>query len=316
MTKEIDFSDVTPNVVSLSQGLTFYSQNFDPSHSKTWALAWLAKNAPEQHERLKNEPERAFSNRGFVCRMLHRGYKGGPDLQTQLMNFFTTLPVTPKDRVERTPAPTARKVVKSNDAIMQIEDAVDDILSDRETRDITLPVDPKQLGECRDWIEKEVVEVSEQIEKFRAILAVLESTYKKANGITEKLVKAKAKAPVEPTRAVAAQAVKTVTFLKEFPELGLTSVSPAKIVGAKKVFVYQTKYKCGLVLVAKDGETLSISGSSVRNFDPEKSYIKTVRKPAEFFKSKNIFVELAAQNSKRYPATSHISNTMVIVGVE
>ena len=315
MTKEIDFTDPACRD-TLGSALNFYSQNFDHSHSKKWALMWLHHNAPEEHERLKNEPDRAFSNRGFVCRMLQRGFKGTDDLHDRLMQFFKS--ITPQP-INTTPAPKKKLPVKMtvNEAILQIEDVIDDIMSDKDPRPINLPLDPKQLVTCRQWIEKEVLEASEQIEKFKAILACLEDTYARAGGVVEQLTKAKPKVQSQlPTKKVASQAVKTTTYLKEDKELGVKSVSPAKVVGAKKAFVYQTKYKIGMVFIAKEGETLSINGSSVRNFDPAQSYMKTIRKPKEFFQSANIYVELGAQTSKRQAVTSHIADSMIIVNAE
>lgn len=314
MTKEIDFTDPTCRD-TLGSALNFYSQNFDYSHSKKWALVWLLKHAPEEHDRLKNEPDRAFSNRGYVCRMIHRGFKGSDDLHDRLMRFFKA--ITPRS-TDTAPTPKKKLPAKVtiNEAIMQVEDAIDDIMSDRDPRSITLPIDAKQLVTCREWIEKEVLEASEQIEKFKAILACLETTYSRAGGVVENLIKSKPKVQQQPVKKVASQAVKTTTYQKEDKELGIVSISPAKVVGAKKAFVYQTKYKIGMVFIAKEGETLTINGSSVRNFDPAQSYMKTIRKPKDFFTAKNIYVELGAQTSKRQAVTSHIADSMIIVNAE
>lgn len=314
MTKEIDFAD--PNCRdTLASGLNHYSQNFDYSHSKKWALAWLSEHCPDEHIRLKDEPERSFSNRGFVCRMLKRGFKGSNDLHDRLLAFFKA--ITPREIEQSAQAPRRKPIkISINEAILQIEDAIDDILSDKDPREINLPIDQKQLLECKGWIEKEVLDVSEQIEKFRAILACLESTYVRSGGIVEKLVKSKPKAQPQTKQKVASLVAKTATYMKEDKELGLVSVSPARIVGANKAFVYQTKYKIGMVFVAKEGETLTVTGSSIRNFDPAQSYMKTIRKPKDFFKAKNIYVELSVQTSKRQAVTSHIADTMIIVNTE
>lgn len=315
MTKEIDFTDVNCKD-TLGSALNFYSQHFDYSDSKKWALDWLKKQYPDEYERLKNEPDRSFSNRGYVCRMLQRGFKGTNELYDQLTTFFKG--ITPRV-VDVDPSQSKKKAstVTVNEIILRIEDAIDDILSDREPRTIDLSIDTKKLADCRSWIEKEVLEASEQIEKFKAILSCLETTYRRAGGISEKLVKTPSKAPTTvPQKKVAIQAIKTVTYLKEDKELGLVSVSPAKIVGAKKAFLYQTKYKVGMVFVAKEGETLTITGSSIRNFDSSQSYMKTIRKPKEFFKANNIFVEIGALLSKRQSITSHISDTTIIVKAE
>jgi hypothetical protein len=317
MTKELDFNKAVPSP-SLSVALNHYSSNFDSSHSKKWSLDWLNQHAPDHAERLKNEPEKAFSNRGHVCRILHRGFKDeSGELHSKLKQFFETMPVYAPETVVPA-APKPRKVVVANDVVMRLEDMVDDILSDREPQTIILPVDEKQLKLARGWIEKEVVEVVEQIEKFKAILAGLEDVYQRTGGIINNLAKPKSKAVAtpEPSKQMKSQAAKTVTYLKEDKALGLTSVSPARIVGAKRTFVYQTKYKIGMIFVAKDGAGLTIAGSSIRGFDPEKSFMRSIKRPAEFFNSSDPFQALELETSKRTPVTSHISPTMLIVTAE
>jgi hypothetical protein len=317
MTKELDFHAVDAPT-SFASALNHYSSNFDSSHSKKWSLDWLNTHAPEHADRLKNEPERAFSNRGHVCRILHRGFKDeSGELHSKLKQFFETMPVYVPPPVEPA-APKPRKAPAANEVIMRLEDMVDDIISDREPQTITLPVDEKQLKAARGWIEKEVVEVVEQIEKFKAILAGLEDAYQRSGGVINNLAKPKPKAVAtpEPSKQMMSQAAKTVTYLKEDKALGLTSVSPARIVGAKRAFVYQTKYKIGMVFVAKEGGSLTIAGSSIRGFDSEKSFMRSIKKPAEFFNSSDPFQALELETSKRTPVTSHISPTMLIVSAE
>ena len=71
-------------------------------------------------------------------------------------------------------------------------------------------------------------------------------------------------------------------FLKDFAELKLTSESPAKLVGASEAWLYDTK-KRKLVHVVADTHagTVSVKGSSIVGFDPTLTQQKTLRKPAE-----------------------------------
>ncbi len=75
-------------------------------------------------------------------------------------------------------------------------------------------------------------------------------------------------------------------FLKEFAELKLTSESPAKLVGASEAYLYDTK-KRKLVHVVADQHigTFSVKGSSIVGFDTANSQQKTLRKPAEQLKT-------------------------------
>jgi hypothetical protein len=75
-------------------------------------------------------------------------------------------------------------------------------------------------------------------------------------------------------------------FLKEFAELNLTSDSPAKLVGASEAWLYDTK-KRKLIHVVADSHagSVSVKGSSIIGFDPTLTQQKTLRKPAEQLKA-------------------------------
>lgn len=75
-------------------------------------------------------------------------------------------------------------------------------------------------------------------------------------------------------------------FLKEFPELKLTSESPAKLVGSSEAWLYDTK-KRKLIHVVADQHlgTFSVKGSAIVGFDTGGTNQKTLRKPAEQLKA-------------------------------
>jgi hypothetical protein len=75
-------------------------------------------------------------------------------------------------------------------------------------------------------------------------------------------------------------------YLKEFAELGLTSVTPASLVNASEAWLYDTK-KRTLIHVLADTHigTFTVKGSSIVAFDAVNSSQKTLRKPAEQIKS-------------------------------
>lgn len=78
--------------------------------------------------------------------------------------------------------------------------------------------------------------------------------------------------------------VTKVKYLKEYPDLNLKSTHPEKMIGASEVWVFNVKYRKLFQYVAQDGMTLSVKGTTLQNFDPEKSGAKTIRKPELFFK--------------------------------
>jgi uncharacterized protein (DUF433 family) len=97
-------------------------------------------------------------------------------------------------------------------------------------------------------------------------------------------------------------------YLKEFAELKLTSIAPAQLVGAAEAWLYDTK-KRKLVHVIADSHagTFSVKGSAIVGFDPTTTVQKTLRKPAEQLKellgggkpaARKVFKDIKATETK------------------
>lgn len=65
-------------------------------------------------------------------------------------------------------------------------------------------------------------------------------------------------------------------------EFGLESVSPASIIGSKELWTYDTEKR---LLTVLRGENLTIRGTTVYGYEEDKSAVKKIRKPEEFFGS-------------------------------
>lgn len=115
--------------------------------------------------------------------------------------------------------------------------------------------------------------------------------------------------------------VKNVKYLKEFPDLKLTSLTPDKIIGAKDLWLYNTATRKLTWLKAADSGVLGITGTSVNNFDIVESGTKTIRKPEEFFKALSGNNKRALANAwktiktKPSQARGRINQDMIIIGV-
>ena len=82
-----------------------------------------------------------------------------------------------------------------------------------------------------------------------------------------------------------AQVVRKFKYLKKFEELELNSVSPEKMVNGTEAWLYNTKTRKLIYVIADEViKTFSIKSNSVIGFDPNKSVQKTLRKPAEQIK--------------------------------
>jgi hypothetical protein len=78
--------------------------------------------------------------------------------------------------------------------------------------------------------------------------------------------------------------VSKLKYAKDDKALKVVSINPADIVGASELWVYNNKTRKLGKYVASSYQTLAIKGTSIVNFDTDKSVAKTLRKPEEQLK--------------------------------
>ena len=116
--------------------------------------------------------------------------------------------------------------------------------------------------------------------------------------------------------------VKSLKFLKEYPDFNLKSITPEKILESSFLWVYNIKTQRLGWYVAKQGTTLFIKGSSVLNYDEPKSVQKRLRSGHA-----NVLAKLIAStkpqqkyflqtiNSKEKPLNGRISKDTILLKV-
>jgi hypothetical protein len=77
------------------------------------------------------------------------------------------------------------------------------------------------------------------------------------------------------------RAVKNVKFKKEDNTYKLVSIDPSTMVGSAAAIVFNSKSRRIGIYLAEEGKTLSIKGTTIQNYDLEKSKSKILRKPEE-----------------------------------
>lgn len=89
----------------------------------------------------------------------------------------------------------------------------------------------------------------------------------------------RAKKPTDKSKLVA-----KMKYLKQDDKLKLVSANPIDIVGSQEVWVFNTKTRKLGKYIAKEYSELSVKGTTIVNFDENKSVQKTLRKPEEQLK--------------------------------
>ena len=119
--------------------------------------------------------------------------------------------------------------------------------------------------------------------QVRNFIKFLEQAVADCNNYVQ--VKKAARKPRAIKKKTPAQLVKTFKYCKEFAELKLKSESPTKLVEASEAWLYNTKTRKLIHVVADEySKTFTVKGSSIVGFDTAKTVQKTLRKPAEQLK--------------------------------
>ena len=128
--------------------------------------------------------------------------------------------------------------------------------------------------------------------------------------------KTRAKKPKTADKQVA-----KLSFKREDTDYKIVSINPVLIIGAMRLFLFNTNEKKLTELVCKDPEGFMVSGTTVQNFDKEQSRVTRLRKPMEFLsviqkrpitKIKKAWDELT---TKDYMPTGRINTHTVILRV-
>jgi hypothetical protein len=91
----------------------------------------------------------------------------------------------------------------------------------------------------------------------------------------------KTRAPRKPKAMTTEKQLKYFKFLKESKEYRVASIQPEKLLGAQELWTFNTKYKLLTVFYALDRAGLGVTGTSIKNYDENKSMTKRVGKKTE-----------------------------------
>ena len=295
-----------PEDMSVGKAYDFFEQkhkrNIDDV-SRKFLIAWASENRPEivsQLEKIKWSPALIY------CGLDVEIQRRGATLSDVILESFETrleeaLQKAESDQdkpvVKRTRAPTRLPNLEI------IESARDEMIMNAKTK-----------IEWEKWIRETDFGpqiVKKMIEFYRPVFEEIRDAYNKKepdlvegySGYTRKHLKAlmefynqlivalDAKANViamssgrKPRKKKvksATQLVEKLNYLDKDADLGLTSIKPENIIGAKILWVYNTKYRKLGVFHAANDAGLSVKGSTVIGFDSTTSICKKIRKPEQ-----------------------------------
>lgn len=291
--------------------MNWYSIDGNKADARKYLRDYIKKNRPLDLKDFDKIADREIRpTYGWIARILSKGAKLSDYHIENFNNYLFTI-------LKTVNAPVVTKaVISSNKPSIQnamnekitnyigtLEGAYDDYISEGTEFSLEADLKSKEIPQAyiprieiwaksklREWIEiaegkdKQLEEAFTHYNKtarknvakfFASMVSDCEKygAFKKAN---RKPRTVKQKTP--------AQQIKNLKYKTKDDELGISSTNPMDIVGAQSVWLFNTKTRRLSVYRTDSSQGIQIKGSSLQNYDPEQSEVKTLRKPADQLK--------------------------------
>lgn len=293
--------------IDLVKALNHYNAYAAPENLKIWALNYLRKHHPDLLKQNEKRPLSDFGTFGALCRMSERGYDLTTEHKERLKQHFSTVPEVKDVVKEETPSPkiVRAKCTRSREAY---ELALDETLVSGE-----IVVPSFIMTESHKDIIEECMKLQKELEEAPEYFHDPKLLTKFVKTVLAKIEKTRSLRKAEP-RSVSKNPLKQIAALKlcrsiNFGNLNIRGEDAVDVIGRKKMYVFDTKYRKLIVFVALTSAGFQFSGTTLKNADLSKSFSKTIRKPEQFFKKTKLGITelnkaFADINAKPTPMTA------------
>lgn len=313
----------------IMESLRHYGYFYERKSYVSWATEWIKKNSPEDLKAYKaSEDWRTSPTLASLMKMELMG----ADLDASAKDFikdnletivsFGQINIDNNvDQDDDDDEPVKRKSPaellkeKTNKIIGDIEGFIDDYFDDSLDKKFSLYTHLKGIDaagqtthdiiahykaireELRELIEEKTEDLVEayghlSVPKQKKFFKLIESFIEDSEKYL--LSKKATRKPRAKKATPASKQAEKVIYQKECAEYKISSTSPAYIVGASEVYLFNTKTRVIKYLVASSRDGFIIKGTTVKNYDADLSFKKTLRKPEEMIKSINKSTKLRA----------------------
>lgn len=276
--------------------LNHYNINHDNKEKKAWSVAYFPK-----VKFSSDIPDFQFKTLGTLVRIVGNGYELSDRHQILMDNELARLKnwVAKKVEVEEVKpvvSVQAKMDMKVSEFLGEFAGLVDEFTMTGSHPKIenlvnNMGIKGPMIKKVVDRVSGSIAELKEAYEGKDKQLVEGYSNFKKTElrkliGIYETLITTLGQAKVTVVRKVRTPKAKTpmeitknVKYQVENKDLNLKSLKPAAIVGASEVWLYNTKYRKLCHVEASMGQTLTMKGMGIMNFDVNKSTMKLIKKP-------------------------------------
>jgi hypothetical protein len=293
--------------IELVQALNWYSQNRVDKDAEKYASDYFKKKL--KVNAVDNLIKNSSPTFGFLCRLVSNGAKLSEKDQQWFDSHIENLKLQSQVKVvvevKETPQTSTINIQdrikeKASECIAELEGYIDDLVQSDfkvslnayglmhgmeiksvHVRHISNHFKKKRIeyDEVLNTTDKDLKEGYSNFSKthLKKLVSYFDQIIVDCNKISDESVKSRK--PRKVKKKTPEQLVSKVKVCEEFVELGLKSIATKDIVGATQLWVYNTKTRKLGVYHAEDAGGFTVKGTSLQNYNENKSVQKKLRKP-------------------------------------
>jgi hypothetical protein len=268
--------------------LNWYNYNSSHQQIKDYVIEYFNEAMPEIISTLKDIPKTLFPpTLGALCRMLSRGYPNSNYILHKIDTLLKDLLASTYEKellkpiVDKKPA---KVISKTDNTIEDIDGYLDNCITthtfpkkDWAKTAIASTLTKKDRISLNDYYQDLLTQLNNSKDEYSLSKQNFEKYKTTVQGIIEAFSivterKPRALKPVDLSKLVS-----KVKYLEDCPNLGLKSINPVEILGAKYVLLFDTKYRKLQLIIAED--KLTVRGSTIYGINKDISISKMVKFP-------------------------------------
>lgn len=291
------------NDPQLTRVFNHYNYIYDDKQSHAWLLQWmkLEKYPKTSINKVKSAPAwAAGTTAGWIARMAMNGTQFAPDNIKYVDEKIKEVLERQKGQeqeteVEKPVVDVQARIRNKNNQLMELceEEIIDGWFNDPNVSVYDFLVrhnaTPTLVNHMKEYYQPQFDEIhlndADIKEAFGKKLMPLRKFWTQFFDELERYLNnkkvVKVRKPRTPKEKPISKLLEKIQYQKEFAPLKLVSAEPSGIIGAQQLWIFNTKYNTLTQFVASNVDGFSIKGTTLQNFDPDKSSTKKLRKPDE-----------------------------------
>lgn len=327
-----------PSTIQLAKALSWYNYMYNSSVAHGYVIDYMKTNPfynKDDIQRVKNCRDGFFGvTMPSIARMATNGTEFCTDHMNLLHNMINTgiihklNTVVVEENKQETISIQERIDNKATLVLSDFDVVVDEVMKSRtivdfspydyyRRNDISAPI-ARIIIKCYEPTllelegalggDKELLEGYSGFttKELKALHAIVETIINDSKRFVDNKKILRATKPKKVKSKSSVQLVDKMKYRATDEELKLVSIPPHDIINSESLWVYNTTTRMLGNYIAEYGKGLSVSGTTIQNFDPELSTGKKLRKPEESLKS---ILKCTKAQAKKFLATLTTTDT-------